>query len=178
MEQGNSLRQSAMYYGAIIGALLVFFMLFSYVFNLTASTFMGYLQYFIMAVGIYISQKKYRDEEMGGLMSYGKALGFGTLTIFFSALIVGFFTYVLYAVIDPGLLTQIINAAEKALYESGLSQKEIDDAMAVTIKITNPLILSLAAVLGTTFFGFLFSLATSFLTKKDNDTSGNLLNNG
>jgi len=170
MNEKNTLSKSAMYFGAILGIALVFFMFITYILDVTAAKAIGYLQYAIIVAGLFISQKKYRDDNLKGYISYGKALGFGTLTVFFASLIVGFFTYLLYSIIDPGLMEKILTASEDAMFERGLSDDEIDMAMQITRKFTNPLVLTFSTVFGITFIGFLFSLITSIFVKKKNDS--------
>ncbi|MDD3875331.1 MAG: DUF4199 domain-containing protein [Bacteroidales bacterium] len=166
----SSLNKSAMYYGAIIGILLVSVILLSYVFNMTTQRAIGYFQYIIIVGGITLAQIKYRNNNLNGYMSYGKALGFGTLTIFYASVITGFFTYILYAFIEPGLIEQILEMTEQAMVDKGMSDEEIDMALTFSRKFTSPTILAVSAVFGSTFIGFLFSLITSIFTKKKDDS--------
>ncbi len=173
MEEKPSLGKIAMHYGAVIGFTLAIIIYLTYVLQASASQMMGYLQFFFIAAAIYVSQKKYRDEHQGGHITYGKALGFGTLTIFFASLIVGVFSYALYAFIAPEILNELIVAAEKEMKHQGLSDKEINAGFRLVNLLATPFFMSLSTVFSTTFFGFLFALATSFLTKKDKFTFRN-----
>jgi len=168
--KSHPFNKSAMTFGATIGIILTSIILLTYVFDLTTVSAFAYLQYLIIAGGITIAQIKFRDNVLGGYINYGKALGFGTLTMFYAAIITGFFTYLLYAFIEPGLVEKIIEISEQKLYEQGLSDEEIDMALTFTRKFSTPTFIAFSGVLMTTFAGFLFSLITSIFTKKKDDS--------
>jgi len=170
----NSLSRSAMFYGAIIGVILVFFTFIVYLAKISTNQFVGIVQWVIMIVALYFSAKKHRDENLNGYISYGKALGFSTLTIFFASLIIGFFTYLLYTYIDPSLIDKIMEVSEENMIAQGMSDEQIDMALEMTKKFTSPLFLTFSTIFGITFMGFIFSLIISiFIKKKDDSFEGN-----
>ena len=173
--KSSSLSKSAMFYGAIIGVAMVLYMFVIYLVGLSTSKYIGFVQYIIIIGGIYYATKKYRDEALNGYISYGKALGFGTFTVFFASLIIGFFTYILYSFIDPSLIDKILMMSEEAMTSQGkLTDEQIDMALEMTKKFTTPLFITFSTVLGLTFMGFLFSLITSiFIKKKDDNFESN-----
>jgi len=168
--KNNSLSKTAMFYGAIIGVSLVIYTFIVYLAGLTTSKAIGFIQYIIIIGGIYYATKKYRDENLKGYISYGKALGFGTFTIFFASLIVGFFTYILYAFIDPSLIDKILAISEEAMTKQGLTDEQIDMALEMTKKFTSPLFLTFSTIFGLSLMGFIFSLITSIFIKKKDDS--------
>jgi len=168
----NSFSKSAMFYGAIIGISLVLYTFIIYLVGLSTNRYIGFIQYIIIIGGIYISTKKYRDESLKGYISYGRALGFGTLTIFFSSLIIGFFNYILYKFIDPSLIDKILAVSEEAMTKQGLTDEQIDLAIEMTKKFTSPLFLTFSTIFGLSFMGFLFSLLTSAFVKKKDESFG------
>ena len=85
--------KNAMNYGAIIGIALIIISLLFYMMNETTSEIQNYLGYLVLAVGVYIGVKNQRDNEQNGLMSYGQALGSGTLISFFASIIMAFYLY-------------------------------------------------------------------------------------
>ena len=171
-QKENSLAKSAMYYGALIGAALVLYTFVIYLTGLSTNRFIGFIQYFIIIGGLYYSIKKYRDDSLNGFISYGKALGFGTLTIFFASLIIGFFTFILYSFIDPSLIDKILALSEESMVARGMPNDQIDIAMEYTRKFTSPLVLTISTVFGLTFMGFLFNLIISIFVKKNDDSFG------
>ncbi len=121
----------------------------------------------IMIGGIVLATRTYRDQEQGGYISYGRALGTGTLTVLFASVITAFFTLALFTVIDPGLMDRMMTMREMAMYESGLSDDQIDMAMNMAERFASPAILSLSGFAGSVFIGFIFSLITSIFLKKE-----------
>lgn len=173
-QQKSSLIKQCMFYGALIGIVLVLFSFITYLTGFSTNKSVGYIQWIILIAAIFISQKRYRDETLGGYISYGKALGFGTLTLFFASLIIGFFTYLLYAVIDPSLIDKILQISEESMVAQGMPDEQIDMALEWTRKFTTPLAMTISTIIGLTFLGFIFSLITSLIIKKkDNSFESN-----
>jgi uncharacterized membrane protein (DUF106 family) len=97
----------------------------------------------------------------------------GTLVSFFGSLIIAFFIYVFYTFIDPKALDMIFVQVENQMYNQGLSDTEIEMAVEMTKKMTNPPFMAIGTVIGLTFWGFLFSLITSAFIKKNNGNEFN-----
>lgn len=166
----DSFSRSAMFYGAVVGIIIVAYTFILYVTDLTTNRAVGFAQWAIMVACIYMAVKRYRDESLGGYISYGKALGFGTLTVFFASLIVGFFTYILYTFIDPSLIDEILRVSEESLLQQGLSDSEIDAALEMTKKFTTPLFITITTIIGISFMGFIFSLIVGIFVKRKDDS--------
>ena len=112
--------------------------------------------------------KNYRDQDLGGFISYGKSLGTGTLIGLCGGVIAGFFTVILFTVIDPGLAQKIIEKAQQDMIEKGnLSEEQINMGISMTRKFMNPAFLFIFSILGTAFMAFIFSLLISIFTKKE-----------
>ena len=47
--------------------------------------------------GVFVGSKKYRDEALGGVISYGKALGTGLYLLLIASVVYAIYTYLLYA---------------------------------------------------------------------------------
>ena len=62
------------------------------------------------------------------------------------AIIMAIFTYILYAVIDPGLVTKNLALSEEAMEKKGMPQATIDAGMAFTAKIMKPAIMAIFSV--------------------------------
>ncbi|TVR70994.1 MAG: DUF4199 domain-containing protein [Marinilabiliales bacterium] len=165
----KSLLKSTMNYGAMLGLALIIYSLLLWMLDLTDNTALGLVSYVIMITGIVLATKTYRDQELGGFISYGRALGVGTLTTVFAGVISAFFTYLLYKVIDPGLMDKMYLMMEEAYYEAGMSDSQIEMTMDMAKRFTNPVMMAVFGIFGSAFFGFLFSLITSIFLKKEGD---------
>jgi hypothetical protein len=165
----SSLLKSTMNYGVMLGLALVIYSLLLWMFDATFSQGLSYLSYVIIIGGIILATRAYRDQEQGGYISYGRALGVGTLTVLFASVITSLYTYLLFTVIDTGLVDRLMIIREEALYESGLSDDQIDMAMEMTKRFANPVFMAISGFIGTVFMGFIFSLITSIFLKKEGD---------
>ena len=164
--QSNPIMKSAMNYGLYLGLALVLNSVVFYVMGKPFSEVSGYLNYAII-IGIIAwgmsSFQKYLGEE--GL-SYGRALGFGTLISLFASLIFAFFTFVLYKIIDPGLLAKFIIFMEENFLKAGWPDNKIDMMISFYKKFLTPFIFSLGQIFGVTLGGFIFSLIVAIFFKR------------
>ena len=107
MEQKSvSIWKSSLTYGLYLGIAMI---LVSVIYYATGNTFAKSAQwvtYGVMIAGVIIAQLSYR-KALGDVMTYGQALGIGVLTLLFASIIGGFYTYLLYGVIDPSLQDQL-----------------------------------------------------------------------
>lgn len=69
--------------------------------------------------GVFVGAKKYRDEALGGIISYGKALGAGLYLLLIASAVYAIYTYALYASSDELFSTYKANMLEtlKLVYE-------------------------------------------------------------
>jgi hypothetical protein len=124
--------------------------------------------YLLLIATIYIGVTNYRNNDLGGYISYGRSLGTGVLIGLFGGIITGFFTVLMFTVIDPGLAQKIVEKAQQDMIEKGnMSEEQITMAVSWTQKFMNPMILFLFSILGSIFMAFIFSLIVSIFTKKE-----------
>jgi len=168
MEQTNNsnLLRSTMTSGAILGVSLVIYSLILYMTNLMFITALGYVSYLIMIGGIVLAIKNYREQEQG-FINYGRAVGVGMLTIAFAAIIVAIFVYLLYTIIDPGLIEKSLEVARNKMAAKNLSDDQIETAINITKKFMTPGFLVISTILGNAFMGLIFSLVIAAFMKKE-----------
>ena len=167
-DQKNTTLKSTMNYGLLLGLALILFSLILYIFDVyDPPTWVTVLNYAVVFAGIVYGTIKHRDDDLGGEISYGKALGTGVLITLFASIISSFFILILSTVIDPSYMENIYRVMEEAMYEQGLTMDQIDDAMVMMQKFQNPVVMFIMGVVGFTFFGTLFSLITSIFIKKE-----------
>ncbi|MFC2087202.1 DUF4199 domain-containing protein [Bacteroidota bacterium] len=162
------IRKNSMNYGAILGVTLIALTLLLYLVNRSFSKSFNWVEYLIIISVITIGTKSLRDKEMGGAISFTQALGSGILISFFGSIFVAFFTYVLYVIIDPGLLEELFEFNEELMQEQGkFSEEKIEYRMNIMRETITPLRLSLFVIPVYTFVGFLLSLLVSIFLKKE-----------
>jgi hypothetical protein len=164
--QAAPMARPAFYYGLLTAIALMLLTLLIYFANLMEAKWVGWIGYLLLLAGILIGTKAFRDEYRGGFLSYGAALGFGTLTIFFASLITGAFTYLFYTLIAPDALAVARQVAETNALQANPNMT--DQQLDMVTKMVNPLVMTISTVFSYTFLGFVMSLITSiFLKKKD-----------
>ena len=166
--KSNTLFKSTMTSGLIVGIALVIFGLVLYILGMIKPpVWLGLIQYVIIIGGIIYGTKKYRDEDLGGEISYSKALGVGVLVCVFAAVIFGVYQFLLMTVIDPEYMNKMMSLIEEEYTKMGMSEEQIDAAMGMVRRMQNPVFTVVSSIIGLAFIGTIFSLITSAFLKKE-----------
>ncbi len=168
MEQKSTFWKSAMTYGIYLAVALIFYNVILYVLGESMNQTLGLVTWGIMAVGIYLCQKSYRDRELDGYIDYGKALGFGVAIMLFAGVLNSLYSVILMK-IDPSLMEQIRIMQEEALMKQGMSDDQIEMAGDMMSKLQSPLIIVLSSLFSFALIGFIISLITSIFIKRKED---------
>lgn len=167
-KQGNLMLKHSMNYGLIMGVVLVILSLITYLAGVIKPPFwLSIVNYAIMVGIILWGTKKYRDEALGGAITYGNALGFGVLITLFAGVIVAVFTYIQFTIIDSDLVSKFMAIAEEELVKRGMPDDQIEMALEMQKKFMTPLIMTISSLIGMVVMGFIFSLITSIFLKKE-----------
>lgn len=125
---------------------------------------------FIGIYVLYLAAKVRRDQDLEGVMSYGKSLGFMMQTALPAAIIISFYTYIFFTFIAPEALDKIINTQAEQMAKRGQSDQDIERAMQYTRMFTTPIWMTIFGTFGTMLQLFIFSLIASIFAKKDPKT--------
>jgi hypothetical protein len=157
--------------GLILGIVLVVFSLIIFLMgiNIIKPPFWAsLLQYLIFIVGIVYGTKKFRDENLGGEISYSKAFSFGLLSCVFAAIIYGIYMIIHMNFIDTNYLSKFMSAMEEEYLKAGFSEEQTDMAMSMVGKMMkSPIMMSFIMVISFAFMGTIFSLVTAAFLKKE-----------
>lgn len=164
--QSNSVTPMAMSYGLYMGLALILNSVIFYVMGSPFSQISGYISWVIIVAGIAWAMKTYRDNNSEAGFPYGRALGLGTLQTLFASLIVAFFSYVLFKLVDTNLMDKFFAFSEEQYLRSGMSETQVDSMMTMIKKMMTPLTYSLSQIFGLTFMGFIVSLILAIIFKK------------
>jgi hypothetical protein len=160
----------AMTYGAMYGlAASIIYLIFYFAGADIQSKLPQYIGYLLLILFIVLGVKNYRDQDLEGHISYGKSLGTGVLIGLFGGIIMGFYTVLMFTVVDPGLSQKIIEAAQQQMIDKGLPEDQIEVGLTWTRKLMNPGFLFLFSIVGGAFMAFIFSLIISVFLKKEQD---------
>jgi len=167
MEEKVNVWKANLTNGLILALEGIVFSLMLYFFDLTFNKTVGYLNMPIQLGILYFLLKSYRDNFMHGQITYGQSIGAGIVIFVYVSLILAVYTYILWAVIDPGLAKKSLAVAEEAMVKKGAPQAAIDAGMAFTAKIMKPGIMAIFSIFGMMFFGVIYSLLVSIFIKKE-----------
>jgi hypothetical protein len=167
MEEKVNAWKSNLTNGLILGLAGIVYSLIIYFLNLTFNKAQGPVFFLIQVALLFFLLKSYRDNFMHGQITYGQSVGAGVIIYLYFAIIMAIFSYILYAVIDPGLTAKQLAFAEEAMVKKGAPQAAIDAGMAIQAKIMKPAIMAPLSILGTMFFGVIISLLVSIFVKKE-----------
>ena len=174
MESTTSIWKSCFKFGIILGLVYIVISVLFYVMDLTFATWAAIPNIIVGLIVLFLLQRSYRDTCENGFITYGKALGSGMIMFIYAAVLVAIYTYILYAVIDPGLIDKTIAYSTAKLEAKGLPQAAIDASAKMQEKMMKPWIISLTTIFYSLFSGLIMSLITSiFVAKKGNPLTEN-----
>ena len=118
-----------------------------------------------LIAGIVLAQREFKQRD-GGFMSYGQGIGVGVTVSAVAGVLSSIFTYVYMTMIDPEFITRIMDKARADMEaRGGVSDAQIDQAMAMSAKFTSAPVLTIFALIGSVIIGLLISLLTSAIIK-------------
>ena len=161
--------KNAMNYGAMVGLVLIIVSVLFYMLGKSESSIQNWIGYAVIIFGIVIGTQNYRDNVLGGYITYSQCLSSGTLIAFFTAIITAFYTYIFFTFIDASLIEILLDKQEIAMEEKGMDDEQIEMMMGYTRRFMTPFWMSFFSLLSYIFMGFIFSLITSIFLKRKDD---------
>ena len=167
-EKKVNILRSAMSFGLMLALVLIVIHLVQYLMDVyKPPMWVNILTYAAIVGGIVYGTIRFRNDELGGYITYGKALGFGVLLSLFASIVYGFYNYLLTAVIDPSYMEGVYRMLEETYLEMGMDYDQVETMMETVKKFQTPLMMVFSSVFGFTFMGTVFSLITSIFLKKE-----------
>jgi hypothetical protein len=118
---------------------------------------------FMFVAGVFISVKRYRDHESGGVLSFGRAYGTAMLTCVFTGILWSSYEYVLYKFLSPGMLETRIEEFQDIWLSKGLSEEVVE----LYTAMFTPFILAMSYLFSTAFWGAILSLPVAAIYKRE-----------
>jgi hypothetical protein len=167
MEEKVNVWKANLTNGLILALLGIAWSLVMYFADLTFNKIQGYLFLLVLLGVLYFLLKSYRDNLMHGQITYGESVGAGVVIFLYYSICIAIFTYILYTIIDPGLVAKQLAFAEETMVKKGAPQQAIDSGMAITKKIMKPEVMAPLSILGNMIWGTILSLVVSIFIKKE-----------
>jgi hypothetical protein len=169
MESTPSIWKTCLKYGLILGLVSIVFSVLIYMFDLTFATWTIIPSLLLSFIVLFLLQRSYRDTYNNGFITYGKSLGVGVVIFIYASVIIAIYTYLLYTVIDPGMVDKQMAMAADKMVAKGIPEASMDAALKMQEKMLQPWIISLMGIFTTIFYGFILSLISSiFVAKQGN----------
>ncbi len=160
---------TALRYGVIGGLLVIVIGLIQYLLGITStiSQAVGWLSMLITIVFPVLAIRGHRDNDLGGYISYGRGLGTGVLTALIIGLVTAIWTILLYNVIDPSIMDQIMQVQAEAMEEQGMSDEDIENVATMTGKFMTAPVMAAIGFGTSLLFGFVASLIAGAVMKRE-----------
>ena len=155
MDTSVSSTRTAMTVGAVIAALML--TVFALGFQI-----LGWL---VFLGGIYYGMKRFR-KEMGGSISYFKALNCGIQTAFFASVICAFFVYVS-ATMEPSLIDKTLDAVEQQLKTYDIPSALIESSTQQMRETLSPFVLGVFTIFMYCTAGCIAGVVCAFFAQKE-----------
>ena len=163
---------SALNFAAIIGLALGVLTILIYLLEAynssSLNTIFSILTNTVFIAGIILGIKRRRDYELGGNITFGEGVGYGTLLALFASIIVAFTMYIYLEFVDGSFIEYVIETQKEAYYNAGMEGDEIEAMIKIIQNFMGPAMLAFTTVLGYLIMGLLTSLVTAFFLKKEN----------
>jgi hypothetical protein len=167
MEQNVNPWKANLTNGLILGLIGIVYSLLMYFLDMSTNKSLGNVFFIIQIVVLFFLVKSYRDNHMYGMITFGQAMGAGVIICLYYAIIMAVFTYILYALIDPGLINKLLAISEEAGLKKGYSQEQIDLGMKFSKKLMTPPAMAIIGIIINMFFGAIFSLIVGIFVRKE-----------
>ena len=135
-----------------------------YALQLEQYTAVRFLTTAILIVGIILAMRSFKEQN-AGFMGYGQGVGVGVIVSSVVGLLSAVFMYVYTTLVDPDVLTRIMDKSRVDMEAKGLSDAQIDQAMALSGRFMNAPFMALSAILITVFLGLVVSLLAAAFVK-------------
>jgi hypothetical protein len=168
MEKKNtSVLYNGLIWGLIIGFAGIIYQVILYMLNQNLNQSLGYLGILITLVLLILGMRSFRDSIRGGILPFGTAFGFGIVAIVVSGIIGTIYAYILWTVIDPDIVTRMMEMQTQKMLDKGLPEDAVEQAMGFISKFYKPGILAAMGLGGSLVFGSILSLIVGAIMKRD-----------
>lgn len=160
----------SLYYGLIVGGLIILLSLILYIFDVDRESYLTSIQYLILLGGIIWGAKTYRDLYLDGNITYGKSFTVGFMIGLYASIISSIYIFLFFQYFDPGMITEIVNTAEENILKRkpNISDAELEMALKYTAKFSTPIIMAIWVFVANVIVSVILSLIVSIFIKREN----------
>ncbi|MGO3182113.1 MAG: DUF4199 domain-containing protein [Aequorivita sp.] len=168
--QRASIKKIALNYGVLLALLSIVLQVISYVLDVHIDRpwWLTVVQLLISVSVIVVGLKAFKTSN-AGFLTLGQALKTGVAISLIAGIIAVVFNFIFINYIDPDFIAKALEFSRVQMIEQNpnMSQEQIDNAMEISSKFMSPGVMSAFAVISTLFFGFIISLISGLIMRKN-----------
>ena len=126
MENKQNVWKNALNWGIIVGIVLIIYGVIMYFLGLSLEKWNNWVSYILLIAGIVYATIQYRDNVLGGSITYAQALGFGVLISLFASVMSAIYSYVFLTFIDTDFIGKVMEMAQEQMLNKGLTEEQIE----------------------------------------------------
>jgi hypothetical protein len=154
-------------YGLYAGGVSIVITLIAYytgIWKTDTVYWIGYLQYPFLFLFIWLAMKERKNEDYGGVMSYGQGVGTGTMVGLFSGLLLALFMWVYLTAINPDFQPWMVAQRAKDMQASNAPAAQREAAISMMEKFFVIFAVG-GAIIGQVFIAVVGSLIISVFVR-------------
>ena len=121
---------------------------------------------FITVIIYFITLKKYRDEELGGYMTFGRGFQFVFFASIIVAIVTSIFVFIQMKYIDPSMMDEAMNQQMAEMEKQGMTEEQMEMASQMTGIFKTPMAIAIISLLAQLFWGAILGLIFGAIMKK------------
>ncbi len=168
--QNASVKKIGTSYGLLLGLLSILLSVIAYVMgvHIERPWWLSLLSFALMIFVILYGLKQFKKEN-GGFISLGESLKTGLAISLIAGIIGALFNYVFVTIIEPEFVNQMMDITREKMIEQNpnMTEEQMEMGLSISKKMMSPLIMSAFAIIASLFFGFIISLITGLIIKRD-----------
>lgn len=126
------------------------------------------LNWGIIIVAIILAVRQHRDQELGGLISFGRSFYVGFIVSLLIGVISAVWGYVFFGFIEPGLIdTMLEMQKEQMMDQQGMSASDVEQGISMMKWMFTPGMFAVFGLLGSLIAGSIFSLIIAPFMKRE-----------
>jgi len=179
-EKNTNVWKNALNWGLILGIMSIILSVLMYILdfkpiNFTNIGIMAALGLLVMIITLVFALKSYRNNILGGFMTFKEAFIFSLLVVIVSSIISSLYTYIFLAFIDPeyskNVFEGVMSSTEELLLSRGLDEDAVEQAMDMAREepIPTPSGSAIKGIINGSIFGVILSLILGAIMKKKNN---------
>lgn len=163
---------TAMRFGLYTGLILVAISLVMYLTGLsdptnTSQRFISMaINILVFAGGMVLACRAHRDEELGGVMSFGRGFGVSMLVAIAASLISSVYSYIFLKFIDPEVMKKAMDLQMQQMESRGMTDEQIEQASKMMEIFSTPGFASLSAFIFSVIFALIVALIVAGIMQK------------